>query len=516
MDVSIFHYHLERGGVTQVVELSVRALAAHLPGLTGIRLVTGRRGGARELEQRLRDVCADNGVKLELHVIEEMDYLPLNTPSDSTQPAVERLRGRLAEAGTGSIWLVHNYHLGKNPLFTQALIETVQSDPAQRTCFYIHDFPECARFENLRFLTDIFPGSPYPIAGNVRYAVINGRDLDFLIDAGVPEKNVFLLNNPVPPDRLPGHNRDRFRSLLDRGFGGEFPGYIPGAPLMIYPVRTIRRKNALELGLIAGLSDTPVNLIVTLPGTSETERAYSEAVEGVFREGLVPGMCGIGGYLEDAGLSFPELISLADVIASSSVQEGFGYLFVNAVQWGIPLLARYLDVLDGIRGVFEGFPHHFYSSIRVPVGKETAARLRGEYLKKIGRLSDLSGGTELDGLKGEIDAVLDDSSAEFSYLTLEDQLQAVRSAQSDTGFRRETRALNHITLQELDSLIAAGRTGPKVPATWPFSFQTYAETVGSIIASFETPSGYDAGSGIQENLIRRFASLDHLRLLYAN
>ena len=527
--ISILHYHFERGGVTQVVGLSVRAMAAHLPGLREIRLVSGRAGGAEGLAERLRKSCAQHGVTIALHVIPEMDYLPIDqVPGTDSAESVARLKRALLDACAGSVWMIHNYHLGKNPLFTAALLDIAKTHSDQRLCFYIHDFPECARYENLRFLRRFVPESPYPETGNVRYAVINERDRVHLMAAGIPEGHIVLLNNPVEREEAGHDARTPDRKKLEDHFAGRFPGYTPEAPLLMYPVRTIRRKNVLELGLIAALSPTPVNLVVTLPGTSETEIAYSDAVSTAFAEGLIPGMWGVGEHLDQAELSFMDLMGLADMIVSSSVQEGFGYLFVDAVQWGRPLFARYLDVLDGIRPVFEGHPHHFYTSFRVPIATSHAAALRNRYTDKVLGLAGLVDQETADRLITDIETVVSDATAEFSYLPLEGQLQALRNAEASTEAAGEIAALNPVAMSSLAELIDKAATreavretpdqvsSPTDPEQWLFSFETYAESVQGLLATFEEPGAFRCPPLVQTNLIKGFASIEYLRLIYAN
>jgi hypothetical protein len=519
--ISIVHYHFERGGVTQVVDLSVRAMAEHLPALREIRLVSGRSGGAESLAERLAKSCAKHGVEVTLHVIPEMDYLPIEQiPGADSAESVDRLKRALMDACDGSVWMIHNYHLGKNPLFTAALLEIAKVHPEQRLCFYIHDFPECARYENLRFLRKFVPESPYPEAGNVRYVVINERDRVHLTVAGIPDRHIVLVNNPVEREAIDhdGHARDRQK--LEAHFAGHFPGYTPGAPLLIYPIRTIRRKNVLELGLIASLSPTPVNLVVTLPGTSETEIDYSNAVSAAFTEGLIPGMWGVGEHLDQAGLTFMDLMGLADIIVSSSVQEGFGYLFVNAVQWGRPLFARYLDVLDGIRPVFEGHPHHFYTSLRVPITKDNATALKERYVGKVRGFTGFVDQETVDRLTGEIETVIDDHTAEFSYLPLESQLQTLRNAEASPEAADEIAAMNPETLNGLAALVGRRTTSPVGSPVdrehWLFSFEAYAESVRQLLASFESPRSYRCPPLIQSNLVKGFAGIEYLRLIYAN
>ncbi len=478
------------------------------------------------LEERLKKVCAPRGVTVKLTVVREIDYLSVDTvPGGKADETVRLIKHALLRVCSDSIWMVHNYHLGKNPLFTRALLEIAREHQGERFCFYIHDFPESSRYENLSFLRRFVPESPYPISANVRYAVINGRDLKYLTSAGIPDSMVFLLNNPVPQEELPHGDTHRLRTHLEKCVGDEFPAYDPNAPLLIYPVRAIRRKNVLEMGLICATSPVPVNLVVTLPGTSQTEKTYSGTVTAAFTAGLIPGIWGAGTRLDDAGITFPELLSMADVICSSSVQEGFGYLFINAVVWGIPLFARYLDVLDGIIDVFNDHRCHFYRSIRVPAIPGKTAIIKAAYEEKAHRLETLVGEEIENSIAKQFASVIGDDAFEFSFLPLEDQFTTLKKVNTDTGYRDAVRDLNAGTLNALGKLCsAAASTGPNGTVAgidtkkdeWPFTFERYAATVQAIIDSFEIPSAAETTYDVQAALIKQFATIEYSRLLYGN
>jgi hypothetical protein len=331
----------------------------------------------------------------------------------------------------------------------------------------------------------------------------------------MPESRVFLLNDPVPHEKLPPGDVPLFRQNLEHAFQDDFSAYYPGAPFLIYPVRTIRRKNILEMGLLCAASARPLNLIVTLPGTSETERGYSEVVSEAFARGLVPGLWGIGSRFDEAGVTFTQLLSTADIICSSSVQEGFGYLFVNAIAWGVPLLARYLDVLDGIAGIFDDHPHHFYSSIRVPVAAGATGNLRAMYEEKAEKLKAIAGERIVDSIRHQFEKVADEDTVDFSYLPVIDQFAALKKVHDDSGYTEAVRELNDDLFTKVDTLASADKADVHIDP-WPFSLQSYAETTRAIIDSFGSGGATGTPTDVQGALIRRFAGIEYLRLLYAN
>ena len=222
--IAVFHYHLLPGGVTSVIRLSCEALARHIPRIEEITLVTGLEENSDQTAAEIRRSTAGTGVRIQVAVLPDIGYVT-GMPSP---PSAALIREHLARF-TGSFWWIHNYHLGKNPQFTQALLEILQDDPAQRILFHIHDFPECARYENLQRLNSGISLDPYPSGSNVRYALINSRDRKLLLQSGLAEEELFLLNNPVR--------------------GGEREALCPGAPKGAYSQasgRELRRRRRLR------------------------------------------------------------------------------------------------------------------------------------------------------------------------------------------------------------------------------------------------------------------------------
>ena len=371
VNLVIFHYHLLPGGVTDVVRLSLQAFSSD-PSIGNITVVCGR----DENLDALRQHAAETDETIEVRVFPAIDYL---SQKDSPPEEPEVLAGKLERefSSEQSVWLIHNYHLGKNWVFTAALLQLAEKGD-QKMIFQIHDFPECGRYENLNILRDNLKKSLYSSSSSVRYSVINKRDYDLMIHAGLPEHQIFLLENPLPfkssAPPPPPEERAALINSLSR-CAPEHGTFLPRGELWLYPVRTIRRKNILEGGLICRLLDSPANLIVTLPGLSNQEKVYSDTVEKAFMEGLIPGFWGTGLLPEESGITYQGMIRHADRIFSSSIQEGFGYMYLNAILWNKPLIARHLDIMGGFLPLFETYPSHFYKQVRVP-GKKTSETVR--------------------------------------------------------------------------------------------------------------------------------------------
>jgi len=525
VDLKIFHYHFLTGGVSTVVRQAVEAFHDHLPAIRSAELIAGAIPG--EFRSQMRR----NGAKFT--EMPEIGYLqPAEEPSDHDRKIVARSADKLAGALLGSfgsddsLWWVHNYHLGKNVVFTQALLEIIHSGRPQRIILQIHDFPECGRFANLGMLKTALSLDPYPVSPWVRYAVLNRRDQEILIKAGIPAQDVFLLENPVSRHQDPEPGR-AIRPKLERLFGKAFPRFDPRAPLLLYPIRTIRRKNALEAMLLCLLLDRGANILITLPGVSVFERPYSDLVEHLFADQICPGLWGIGSQLKGQGLRFDDLVAASDLVLSTSVQEGFGYLFINSLLWSLPLAARDLETLTGLKeGLFGEYPAYFYDTIRVPV--PDAPSVTEAYRSKIKGLSELIPPDEQERLLAEVEQLVRDDRVDFSYLPVEAQEKLLRKiAAGDGPDLRICRTDNRITLSRIEQMLAsrqesANDAGNSKSAEVDRRFGAAAYSAGfqRIVESFGTRRDKDdaeqqpAAGGIGEQVQKAFLNLENLRLLY--
>jgi hypothetical protein len=223
----------------------------------------------------------------------------------------------------------------------------------------------------------------------------------------------------------------------------------PGRPLWLYPVRVRRRKNVLEAGLLARLAGA--NLVVTLPASSAAETPYSQEVERLFAGGIIPGLCGVGDRLDAHGLHFDQLVAAAHVIASPSVEEGFGFQFVNALQWRRPLLARRLPVLDDLEALLKGYPAAVYDAVCCPLSGAERAALRAAYEPVAERAARLLPAADGQHLCAELDTILSGDTVDFSYLSAAQQAALLRRC-GDPGVARELRQANAALLDTVRTL----------------------------------------------------------------
>ena len=332
MRIAIGHYHLNRGGVTRVIENQLLALDSALDDQEpheALILYGGRcEGWPTDLADRLRRI------RLRLQPLSELDY-------DSEQAVSSgRLESRLVEtlqeAGfspADTIVHLHNHSIGKNAALPRAVWELAQR--GYGLLLQIHDFAEDQRPGNYQLLVDAgladWHGRLYPQAPNVHFAVLNGRDRGVLQSVGIPAEQLHLLPNPVLPfSRLP--DRKATRTKLNELFA------VPlDARFLLYPVRGIRRKNLGEALLHSLLASDGTFVALTLPPLNPAERNRYGAWKAASERWQLPFRFEVGA---PGGLSFAENLAAADVILTTSVAEGFGMVYLESWLADRPLTGR--------------------------------------------------------------------------------------------------------------------------------------------------------------------------------
>ena len=540
MRIMVFHYHLLPGGVTDVIIHSVRAVIQHVPDVQEVRLVTGRpentatvlaciAGTAGPSEDHEAPPAATlNDVPVAVDIFPELGYTdPRESDSEAADRARTLERGLLERYGSDeALWWVHNYHLGKNPSFTRALCAIATLPGAPRMLLHVHDFPECARYENLAYLNRVAGPSPYPAGPEVRYAVINERDRQALREAGIPDARVGLLLNPLPLEEAlnsdaPGvggslSDRERVVARLADFAADQGYRFHPDGPLLLYPIRAIRRKNVLEIASIARLVPD-ANLIVTLPGVSEPEQPYSQLVDYAYDDRRVHGVFGIGLREDEYALSFEQIAAAADLVVSSSVQEGFGLLFVNALRWRRPLLARRLDVLAGIDSLFSGYPAHLYDAFSVPTRSPSVssmqAYLRMRYQERLAELDRVLPARAKVQLTQDVDGLLTGESIDLSFLPAQMQLTLLGDLR-ERGFGALVRALNADTISAVERLQAAEAPDSTENLTRLLGYGSFARSFTALVGEAGSAgAGQERYEGVQDALVERFARMEQLRLI---
>ncbi len=364
MNLAIIHYHLNRGGVTQVIANHLRSLeltADEKGGLEHVALLyDGQRAGfsdemLAQFERLQVSLCDVPGLKYDA----ENDAANPRALANELSANLHRL----GFAPDSTLLHVHNHSLGKNVSLPGALSRL--SGDGFRLLLQIHDFAEDFRPDVYRRLSETIGAKStladalYPQAHHIHYATLNHRDFDVLHQAGIRDGNLHLLPNPIAEfGELPA--RVDARRLLAERFG-----LAPECAYWLYPVRGIRRKNLGEAVLWSLLTGGRIAVGFTLPPQNPIEaEAYSQWKRLAARLSL-PCVFETGAA---GGMEFKENLAAADLILTTSVAEGFGMVFAECWLAGRRLVGRNLPEItaDFVRsGVDLG---QLYPRLSVPLG----------------------------------------------------------------------------------------------------------------------------------------------------
>lgn len=357
MAVVIIHYHLSAGGVTRVIEETSRSL--------------GRAGVDHVVLTGSASACTFPPCR----VIEGLGYCS-EDEGPTAMELVSRMRAAVLEViGNGPhVWHFHNPSLGVN--VRMAEIVTILAEEGERLLLQLHDLAEDGRPSNYPLL-DRF--EPYPHAPQIRYAFLNSRDRDRFSAAGLPKDRSVVLPNPV---RVPDH------PVCPSGT----------STLVLYPVRGIRRKNLGEVFLLAAISPPGTRYATTLTPSQKRWRPYFETWQAFARSSGLPVELAVVDRLNtDNGAStFEAWQAEATHILTTSVAEGFGLAFLEAIAIGKPLFGRDLPAIKpdhAAQGITTG---QLYDHLLIPAAwldrdalRQALSRCLQDLCEAYGR--DLSG-----------------------------------------------------------------------------------------------------------------------------
>ncbi len=464
MKLVIFHYHLITGGVTDVIRQAIAAFNTHWTDLSEVQIVVGS-----EQQLQLRRDAWQDGLNFPLNFFcyEELAY-SYNKEVDEQHlhDFCERIYQKHGshKSDEDVCWWVHNHSLGKSLFYTRAVLK-MACDYKQETIFQMHDFCEESRPQNQLLMQDIATNL-YPSAPNIRYAVINKRDYFFVQEALKKDNkradktlsdfdNFAYLANPAPNFDHVSLNQEQRQDLLTKIYSCyQDQPLVKGAPIWLYPVRGIRRKNVLEMALLNQLQDVPANFILTLGANSPAEKEYADTVESLYQDGIIQGAFGMGADIDKlTGYTFKHLFDVAQMIVSPSLKEGFGYLFLTAIQTSLPVLAHEIAVLQDFETLYADFPHYFYPHLFVPLTEQQWQQCVQAYDH-----ANLPSETIVDYslLHEKIEDATYHCTASFDFLPLALQQQLLRDLVSDQHLRSTLKILNARLLSEVSLLQKQG------------------------------------------------------------
>lgn len=452
LNLVILHYHLNRGGVTSVIRNQIQAIVDDGPGIQKILVLHGPgtdgwADGEIPIGSHAND--GDGGRKtmswrkngplspwIEFKELEALGYQDNGSADPKLAQTISSvLRGnRFGREET--IIHVHNHNLGKNNFLLPAI--STLADQGYRLLLQIHDFAEDLRPENYarikRFCRENqlpVTETVYPSDPRILYACLNRRDQNLLREFRGPAARCQLLPNPVcleqPQDcmDLDGTKRTIGNALkldIDK-------------PIVLYPVRAIRRKNIAEAILFSAVY-RDVQLLITLPAKSPEETPQYLANRTLAKELDLPVIFEAG--LQ--GVTFSDLVSVADRILTTSVAEGFGMVFLECWLQGKTLIGRNLPSITG-DFVEQGLDlSGLYERVAIPadwISVQEEIQAQQQLLNKIASQFELSEIPQIQHL-GFNDCQLVD----FGRLRHRTQTQIIRKVRYKPGLTTEITRLN--------------------------------------------------------------------------
>ena len=317
MKIAFVHYHLKTGGVTTVLEQQLGAISDRCRTLVLSGTVPETSFPARVV-----------------HIPElaySSQYKGQFDPEDAAKAILEAIHARFN--GPCDVLHVHNPTLAKNLQFIKILKSLQEKDV--NLLLQIHDFAEDGRPR--AYFTESYPA-------DCHYGVINGRDYDILLKAGVKPGGLHLLAN-----------------MVSHSGKTPLPETAP-EPMILYPVRAIRRKNIGEALLLSLFFKTETTLSITLPPNSAADiHSYQNWKTFVKDRNLTVEF--------DRGLNhdFEASVMSADSLITTSITEGFGFSYLEPWLFGKMLWGRKLpDICHDFeqKGIHL---KHLYDRLLVPV-----------------------------------------------------------------------------------------------------------------------------------------------------
>lgn len=435
MQLVILHYHLNRGGVTTVIENHLRSLATLAPSAQPSRatIVFGGRDAAwnHQLADELPFDC-------QLVALPALEYDNFRENNESLDDALQKLLEPFDRQST--IVHIHNHSLGKNAEIAPTICNL--ANDSWRLLLQIHDFAEDLRPANYQHLVqhaesiEQLQENLYPQAKQIHYAVLNQRDRQILESAAVARDHLHLIPNPVkirdsqPIDDVIAAARAKLNESL------ELPN---DHQLALYPVRPIRRKNIGELLLWSVLADNVTFALTLAPLNPQEQAIYQQWVQFA-EENRLPVRFEIANSTE---LHFEQVYAAADFIITTSVAEGFGMAYLEASLAHQSLLGRYLpSVCQDFEAAGMAFPG-LAAAMPIPTTEVNIPQVKQCYQQHTAELRKAYGlppaiPTDFESL----DSLFSADAIDFGRLESSEQRRLLHKLLTDASLRETVRRLN--------------------------------------------------------------------------
>jgi glycosyltransferase involved in cell wall biosynthesis len=331
----IVHYHFRPGGVRRVIELAAPHLLRALgDGYRSIVLIGGEPLEARWLRAFRRRLSP---VKVEVFTDAALGYA--DSPGGPRSGAPVRSALISAMQTDGIAW-AHNLALGRN-LFLAQELSRICAEQSRRLIAHHHDWwcdNRWARWTEIR--RGGFPtlravaAAIFPASSTVTHVAINQCDARIL-QRHLPGRAHWL---PNLVERTTGSP-----PVFRRGDTGDTGGPAvvrQSTPIWLMPCRVLRRKNIAEALLLTRWLRPEAQLVVTGGADEMDELSYAATLEKAARKHHWPLRLGVLAAKSGRPASIESLLTSAEAVIFTSIQEGFGLPQLEAAAAGQPLIAR--------------------------------------------------------------------------------------------------------------------------------------------------------------------------------
>ena len=424
--IGVLHYHLLRGGTHTVIANTLRGLIAH-SGYDHLEIdliaCDAQQSPGNELADQLNQWarakgsgdCSLNQIELPLLAYNQTPAPDKDALFHDARYLADQIRSALqlqrSDRANPYVLHCHNANLGKNPRLTLALkflAEQIETENLPGLILYqMHDFPEDNRLDCWAALRDC-SGRPdrrlavsmaYPLNSPVRWLCINSADAKSLADAGIPQDTVSILPNSIDTQNFTAEPLSKMSppqlgelAIEPADFAAELKNRLadfahrnsyqfdPARKILLAPIKVIRRKNVAEsilLLLALNRQHDQYQLLITLPANSPADAAYCQLLEQFVKRHRLPVVIGFGSELLaghqrhiSAGrveaYSLIDLLDISHAVLTTSIQEGFGYVFHEPWLVGKPVLGRNIAHLTA-DFVAQGLNlDHLYDHLLIP------------------------------------------------------------------------------------------------------------------------------------------------------
>jgi glycosyltransferase involved in cell wall biosynthesis len=387
----MMHYHLKSGGVVSVMRDITRAL------LQFARFEPAEINIFASVDSR-RDASAIFDPPIEVTNLPALAYGAepyrdkaafLEAADSLALEILRRIDLKKVDAESPHILHAHNISLGKNPTATMAFQRVAQIARQRSLPLWfinqVHDFAENNRPEQMKaffnctcqYDPDFARTFMYPNGSNIIYLTINSADVDNLRTLGVQPDRIYLLPDPVDIEKFeqkpiwaeeewkaeglpPADHKDILVHKLEKFAASTSQLFDPSLPVLLSPMKVMRRKNNLEALLLIVLFQRlgrRFQLLISLDANSPPDIEYSTQLKALAVSMRLPVLIGFGHRFVSGGrmrriengevkfYSMSDTIGLSKAVLTTSIVEGFGLVYHEAWLCGRPVIGRKIPEL---------------------------------------------------------------------------------------------------------------------------------------------------------------------------